>query len=116
MDELASVVGKTPTEQYAASCRAMRAAGTGSGGPRAFGAGGPGGSSRCAKDDPGGPASDMPRDGTRTNSVPVNLEPSKWNDEETVTIDVVENNDDDDDDDDDQEDDDKDKEEEEVIE
>ena len=46
-NELASV-GQSPTEQYAADCRAIRGAGTG--GPWSFDVGGPGGN-RCAKDE-----------------------------------------------------------------
>jgi len=102
MDELTSV-GHSPTEQYAANCRAMRAAGTG-GGSRAFGDGGLG-SNRCALDDPEGTHSDHIRAGPCPDSVSANLEPSKWNRVETVTINVVNNDgvDDYDDDDDDNE-------------
>ena len=114
MDELTSV-GHSPTEQYAANCRAMRAAGTG-GGSRAFGEGGLG-SNRCAVDDPEGTHSDHIRAGPCPDSVSANLEPSKWNRVETVTINVVNNgdvDDYDDDDDDDNEEEEESEEEEEV--
>ena len=95
MDEL-TFVGQSPSEQYAANCRAMRTTGTGTG-SRAFDVGGTGGK-RCALDGPGGPPFDGGRTGRPPNSV---TEPSRWNDLETMTVDVVEedfNNDDDNDD------------------
>jgi len=113
MDELTSV-GHSPTEQYAANCRAMRAAGTG-GGSRAFGEGGLG-SNRCAVDDPEGTHSDHIRAGPCPDSVSANLEPSKWNRVETVTINVVNNGDVDDYDDDDDDDNEEEEEEEEEEE